>query len=93
MSTTIDPTTLTAIAPPTLLATLKSARRDVYVRVYADGTLAYRFRSNPDKWIHSRISVYSGVKRGMVGYGENLTPEQFIERHLGLGYVRGEQQC
>ena len=93
MTTTIDPTTLTAIAPPTLLATLQAPRRNgTIIRIYADGTLAYQFPPS-QKWVHSRLSVYSGIRRGMVGFGEDLTPEQFIERHLGLGYVRLEKQC
>lgn len=72
---------------PVLLATLQAPRRrGAIVQVYSDGSLAYRFPPNP-KWIRSRITVYSAAqirKR----QGENLTPEQFIGRHVEQGYVR-----
>ena len=73
---------------PVLLATLRAPRkRGAIVAVYSDGSLGYQFPPNP-KWIQSRISVYSGIQRGRFGSGENLTPEQFIERMVELGYTR-----
>jgi hypothetical protein len=75
---------------PRLLATLRAPRRNgAIVAVYSDGSLGYQFPPNP-KWIRSRISVYTGVHHGRLGSGENLTPEQFIERMVGQGYVRVE---
>lgn len=78
---------------PQLLATLQAPRRNgAIVEVYSDGSLAYQFPPNP-KWIWSRITVYSQVNRGLIGSGETLTPEQFIERHMARGYtqVKGER--
>lgn len=75
---------------PRLLTTLRAPRkRGAIVAVYSDGSLAYQFAPN-SKWIRSRISVYSGVHHGRFGSGENLTPEQFIERMIERGYVRVE---
>jgi hypothetical protein len=77
---------------PELLATLRAPRRGgSLVRVYANGALAYQIPPSP-KWIPSRISTYSAIQRSRMG-GENLTPQQFIERYIQeLGYTRVEGQ-
>ncbi len=77
---------------PVLIATLRSPNRQrgrgCVIQVYSDGGLAYQFGGNP-KWVRSRLSVYRKAA-GLIGGGDNLTPEEFVEGHVALGYQRVE---
>lgn len=74
----------------TLLATLRAPHpRRHAVRVYSDKSLEWQFPPNP-KWTPGRITVYRGHGNSRLGQGENITPEQFIERFEGMGYTRVE---